>query len=804
MNDYPLIKFVILFIVGIILQSILQLAYIFLFVLFLVAAFAAVVHSLLARDKAIVLKNFIVIAAVILFGSTYYSAFTQKQYVYPFPEPKYSEARIIGTAEKIDLKRQGRINFTLSCDLVYAKGNLFRGKFNFLCSVYDVNEKTEKLFSELKVGNKIKLTGTLQRPRDERNPGEFDYQKYLSAKNISGIVSVYHADSVQVVSQEISYFKNAFFEIRKSIDERITALHNKTTAALLRGLILADRSMIDYQVNDYFINAGVVHVLSVSGLHVGYVVLIFLVVFNRFNIFTRYTLTFLGLLFYLIITGADSPVFRSTVMAFALLAAPATGREYNSLNSLSLSALVILLISPKEMFNPSFQLSFSAILSLILIYPPMKKFVEGLNIRPNALKWFALFSVTSIAAQLGTLPFTLTYFHRLSVSALFANIIVIPVSGAIVGLGILTVAIGAISNFLGIVFGSASELLTYFMYKSVQLLGNKSFSYISFNQFSAYDAIIFYLAIFTVGYIITTFTNVRTKAVAAVLTVMLMLVLMRLDNYELMPKNELSMMTVDVGQGNAVLVKFPNGETALIDAGNSTAYFDNGERVIVPLLDRLGIDQIDYGIVSHIDSDHSGGFISLVKNHRVKQILKPKADTSSFLERDFEKLLKAYDVPFKYFSKEKFAIGNARLYVLNDTLNNYPSPVSSNDKSGIVKIVYGKNSILLTGDASIRIEENYLNEYGKFLASDVLLVGHHGSRTSTGDQFLAQVHPSFAVISAGVMNKFKHPHQETIQKLDQAGAKILRTDKHGAILLCSDGEKIIQIDWRLRETKIQL
>ncbi|MCL4547562.1 MAG: MBL fold metallo-hydrolase [Bacteroidetes bacterium] len=342
------------------------------------------------------------------------------------------------------------------------------------------------------------------------------------------------------------------------------------------------------------------------------------------------------------------------------------------------------------------------------------------------------------------------------------------------------------------------------MYKCVQLLGNKSFSYISFNQFSAYDAIIFYLAIIMVGYIIKTFANVRAKAVASVFTVMLMLVLMRLDNYELMPRNELSIMAVDVGQGNAILVKFPNGETALIDAGNSTAYFDNGERILIPLLDKLGIDQIDYGIVSHIDSDHSGGFISLVKNQRVKQILKPEADTSSFLERDFEKLLKGYDVPFKYFSKEKFAIGNARLYVLNDALNNYPPPVSSNDKSGIVKIVYGKNSILLTGDASIKIEENYLNEYGKFLASDVLLVGHHGSRTSTGDQFLAQVHPSFAVISAGVMNKFKHPNTETIQKLDQAGAKILRTDKHGAVLLSSDGEKINQIDWRLREAKIQL
>ena len=804
MNEFPLIKFVILFMAGIVLQSILQLAYMFLFVSLLIATIAAVLHSLYASDKAVGLKNFTVISAVILFGSTYYSAFTQRQYVYPFPEPKYSEAKIIGIIEKVDLKRQGRINFTLACDSIFAKDNLFKSKISFLCSVYDDDQKTGELFDKLKVGNKIKLTGALQRPRDERNPGEFDYQKYLEARNISGIVSVYHADSVRVISHEISYFKNAIFEIRKSIDEKITAFHNKPTAALLRGLILADRSMIDSQINDFFINAGVVHVLSVSGLHVGYVVLIFLVVFNRFNIFTRYTLTVLGLLFYLIITGADSPVFRSTVMAIALLAAPATGREYNSLNSLSLSALVILLINPKEIFNPSFQLSFSAILSLILIYPPMKRFVDGLNIRPTALKWFAIFSVTSIAAQLGTLPFTLTYFHRLSVSALFANIIVIPVSGAIVGLGILTSAIGAISHFLGIVFGSSSELLTYFMYKSVQLLGNKSFSYISFNQFSVYDAIVFYIIIGLVGYILKSFSNVRAKAVAVVIVVMLMLVLMRMDNYDLLPKNQLSMMTVDVGQGNAVLIKFPNGETALIDAGNSTSYFDNGEKVIIPLLDRLEIDQIDYGIISHIDSDHSGGFISLVKNHRVKQILKPELDTASILDKDFEKLLSTQNVTFNHFSKEKFAIGNARLYVLNNTLKNYPASVSSNDRSGIVKIVYGKNSILLTGDASIRIEENYLSQYGKFLASDILLVGHHGSRTSTGDQFLVQVNPSFAIISAGIKNRFNHPHKETIRKLKLARADILRTDKQGVILLCSDGKRFNQINWRSRENKIQL
>ncbi len=804
MNDYPLIKFVIFFIAGIVLQSILQLIHLTLFISVLAVSLLAVIFSFQQLDKLHYVRSAALISAVVLFGSTYYSAFTQQKYDYPFPKPKYSQARIAGAIEKIDLMREGRINFTLSGKSLDLKEGTFTGQFNLLCSIYDENKKIENLFHQLKVGNKIKLTGVLRRPRDERNPNEFDYEKYLSTKEVVGIVSVYNADSVVILSNEVSILKNTIFEVRKIIDEKITSFHNKTAGALLRGLILADRSLIDYQINDYFINAGVVHVLSVSGLHVGYIVLIFLVVFNRFNIFTRYLLTFAGLLFYMIITGADSPVFRSTVMAFVLLAAPATGRRYYSLNSLSLSAFIILLINPKEIFNPGFQLSFSAILSLILIYPPMRKFVESHYIRPNFLKYFLIFSVTSISAQLGTLPFVLTYFHRLSISAIFANLIVIPASGAIVGLGILTVTIGIVWHSLGIVFGSAGELLTYLMYKCVQILGNKNFSFISFSQFSVYDAFIFYFILGAVFYILKTFASVHSKIVAVSFALMLMIVLMRLDNYDLMPKNELSVMAVDVGQGNAVLVKFPDGKTALIDAGNSTQYFDNGERVIIPLLDKLGIDQIDYGIVSHIDSDHSGGFISLIKNQRVKQILKPKVDATSFLDRDFEKLLGNYHIPLKYFSKEKFAIGNARLYVLNDTLNNYTAFTSSNDRSGIIKIVYGNNSFLLTGDASIKIEKNYSNMYKSFLASDVLLAGHHGSRTSTGDEFLRRVNPSLAIISAGVMNKFNHPHRETIQKLNAMHVKIFRTDMEGAVLLHSNGTKISHVDWRVREHKIEL
>ena len=786
--------------VGIELQSFLHLQMITLFVAFAFIVFVLVIIHIIKSINAEVIKSYWLFLAILTFGFVYYAAFTQTKIQYPFTSEKYSNAKIIGTINKIELSREGRITFYLVSDSVITKDMVDHGKYNLLCSVYDDSKKIEKLYNGLSVGNKINLIGVVRKPRDERNPGEFDYEKYLNSKGIVALINIYNADDVKIISNDISLIKNSIFQIRKIIDKQITSLHNKTTAALLRGLILADRSLIDYQINDYFINAGVVHVLSVSGLHVGYIVLIFLVVFNRFNVYTRYTLTFIGLLFYLVLTGADAPVFRSTVMAFALLAAPATGREYNSLNSLSLSAFIILLISPRELFNPSFQLSFSAILSLIIIYPPLKKFIDKLNIKPKVLNWLVVFCMTSFAAQLGTLPFTLTYFHRLSISAFAANLVVIPVSGAIVGLGILTIVIGSISSWFGLVLGSANELMTYFMYFCVQLLGSGKLSYVSINQFSPYDAIIFYLMLALIFFILKKFSNSSAKIIGTVLSIFLMVLLMQFDNYELLPKNILSVAAVDVGQGDAILIKFPNGKTALIDAGNATPYFDNGDRIILPLLNKLGIDTVDYGFISHVDSDHYKGFISLIKNGRIKIIYKPKLDINSGKDVELEKYLRTENIPIKYYSKEIISIGNTRIYVLNDTTKSYFEASTSNDKSGMLKMVYGSNSFLFTGDAGVHIESDYVEDYKTFLHADVLKAGHHGSKNSTSDQFLDYVRPQYAVISAGVMNMFHHPNKEILDKFYYRNVKVLRTDKSCSLVLQSDGSKLQVIDWKRAES----
>lgn len=786
--------------IGIIIQSILPVSSTALLILFSSALFVSFIFHFLKSIHIGQLKIIPITISIILCGSLYSSVFSPAKVHYPFYYEKYTKAVISGKINNIELKKEGRIILYLTADTVTTKEQKYQGAYKILCSVYDEDRKTSKLYDQLEIGNRIQILGNIIKPRNERNPGEFDYEKYLNGKEIVAIANIYKTDDVKFISKKVSAYKNTIHLIRKSLDERITSLHNKTTAGLLRGLLLADRGSIDYVIKNEFVNSGVVHVLSVSGLHVGYIVLIFLVVFNRFNIFTRYTLTLIGLLFYLIITGADAPVFRSTVMAVALLAAPAMGREYNSLNALSLSAFVILLISPNELFNPSFQLSFAAILSLIVIYPPMKCAVDNMHIKIKWLNWFLVFCVTSLSAQIGTLPFTLTYFHRLSVSALLANLVVIPVSGAIVALGILTLFVGTLLSWFGFIFASANELLTYVMYSFVRLLGGDKYSYILINQFSVYDAIIFYLILALIFFIFKKFTNQNAKIVGVTFSVALWILFMRLDNYELMPKNSLSVIQIDIGQGDAALIKFPNGKTALIDAGEATEYFDNGERVILPLMDKLGVDTIDYGFISHVDSDHYRGFLSIISKHRVKQIYKPKLDPNSQKDIEFENYLKTNDVHFKYYSKQIITIGNSRIYVLNDTTNHYLGSMSSNDQSGMLKLVYGNNSFLFTGDASTKVESEYINNYKIFLHSDVLKAGHHGSRSSTSEEFLEYVKPIYAVISAGVMNKFNHPHKEIVERFNQNKISIVRTDKSGGIMFRSDGNKVEEINWKKVES----
>jgi competence protein ComEC len=401
-----------------------------------------------------------------------------------------------------------------------------------------------------KVGDLILVSGTLQKGRERRNPFEFDYNNYLNSKGISGLFYIKKRDDINISTPGSFNFNNVIYSLRLFIAEKINELYDKESAALLRGLLLADRSGIDYDTKEAFVNSGVVHVLAVSGLHVGYVVLIFLFLFSRFNIYFKNIFTIVGLLFFVIITGAPPSVVRASIMAIVLIVYNLSIRSYNNFNSIALAAFIILIINPQELFNPGFLLSFSAVLSIFVIYPVISSYINSLELNSKLLKNVLLFMGVSLAAQIGTLPFTLHYFNKLSIVSLGANLFVIPLIGIIVSLGITSIVFGIISVPLGSCYAFTNELFSYMLFNIVEFMGKWEHSYFYIPQFSFYDALIYYAILSLFFYSIKYFRTVTSKIILITLLLLNSFIFFKFDDNELLPGSILSLMMIDVGQGD--------------------------------------------------------------------------------------------------------------------------------------------------------------------------------------------------------------------------------------------------------------
>lgn len=796
MKDYPVIKLTIFFVAGILSAHFFEIGVLPIILSFISIIFLILFYKKYGSNNYYYILT-LIFSALLVFSIGNNLAFINKITFNPFITEidKVQNTSAVGEISKIDLIRNDELNFYLIVDSIYSDEFLIKDELNILCKAKLDSKSIKELYNELKPGNTLSVTGFYHKGKERRNPGEFDYDAYLKSKEILGVININDISSITILKSKTNYFKNAIHQIRITIDNQIKKYYSPETAALLRGLLLADRGEINYETKTQFINAGVVHVLAVSGLHVGYIIMIFFFLFGRFNIYLRSILTIVGLICFMLITGVPPSVFRATVMATVLILAFLTNRSTNLINSISIAALIILIINPNEIYNPGFQLSFAAVLAIGIILPYMNSLIDGWNIQNKLIRYVILFCAVSLSAQIGTLPFTLLYFNKFSVIALFTNLVVIPAIGIIIASAIATMVVSVFLPIGAIYLAAANNLFATGILSLIKFSGELSFSFISINNYSIADLLIFYLMLIFLLYFLPRFNTMKSKLVLLILILANTYIYSSIDNTDLLPDNYFSVLMIDVGQGDSFLIKFPNGKTALVDAGNTTIFFDNGERVIIPLLNYLGIKKIDYGIVTHIDADHYGGYVSLIFNGMIGEIIKPELDTSLSKDKRFEEFARKREVTIKYFEEQKFEVGNTVLYFLFDENLKSISGESTNDRSGIFKLVYGQTSFLFTGDVEKRIEKFYLNKYKYFLDSDLLKVGHHGSKTSSSEEFLEYVTPEISLISAGFKNKFGHPSKEIIERLENVGSTIFRSDLQKAILIRSDGEEIKVINW---------
>ncbi len=403
----------------------------------------------------------------------------------------------------------------------------------------------------------------------------------------------------------------------------ITSMHELQTAALLKGLLLADRSDIGFETKNQFINSGVVHILAVSGLHTGFIALIFFVLLGRLNLYLRSVLTIIGLILFMIITGIPASVFRAVVMGAVMITAFLLNRSTNIYNSLAIAALILLAADPSEIFNPGFQLSFISVLSIAYFFPHFEKLLKRTGIENKFLKYILLFAALSLSAQIGTFPITLFYFGKFSLISILMNLAVIPLAGVILGTAISTLILFPISVWAASVYAAANDMFTDLLMVLVKYAGSSGYAFLDIVKYSTADVLIFYLFVMTGIFLVRHLKSFRTIAIFLILITANIYIYSLPSENDLRDKDKLNVFMLDVGQGDSFIIKLPGGKTVLIDAGSASPFFDNGERIILPAMRRLEIEKFDYGFVSHIDADHYGGFISLIEKQKIRNIYKP-------------------------------------------------------------------------------------------------------------------------------------------------------------------------------------
>jgi len=668
--------------------------------------------------------------------------------------------------------------------------------------------KDQRLNEEAKsfrYGSLISFAATLDVPIAARNPGEFSYRDYLGLNNIYATIHVLGYSRVRVVAEghPSLFFQYVIFPSKHFVLKIVSTNMSGDEANFLIGLLLGDRTDMSRDIKSAFINTGTIHVLAVSGSHVVLVVAIIYTLFGLIRLPERgkNLATIAAIFYYMELTGATPSVVRASLMAVVVLLSKLFQQRTNVYNSLGVSAVILLVYDPLQMFDAGFQLSYAAVFSMAYFYPKLaaliKKIPESLE-EVKAIDYVLKLFAVSLSAQIGTIPFTAFFFGRVSIVSLAANLVVVPLVEFIVTIGFISVLFGICFGWIAACFSEVNCLLTWFTLKFVLLANAVPHATISTPSFGMEETF-FYSAAVAALFGCTNNVTLKRVTIVAFAGIDFAVCASLLSFHDAAVKN-LRLSFLDVGQGDAALIECASGEKFLVDAGPKTFTYDAGERVVAPFLRKIGISVIDAVIVSHPHSDHLGGIPYILRNFEVHEVIDASQRAQSSLFYDYVSLIpELHRVVAAGCLLAR--IPNVRLYTLHpdsafldvDSSDGYDH---LNNSSVVIKLQYGSTSFLLVGDAEVPVEKHLDSVYGSFLKSDLLKSGHHGSITSSSNEFLTYVGPKEVVVSVGKFNKFHHPSRKVLARFRNMGAHVHRTDEEGAIIFESDGTSTTHVNWR--------
>jgi competence protein ComEC len=666
---------------------------------------------------------------------------------------------------------------------------------------------TADIGKEYHYGDYIQCYGSIEEPQGQRNPGQFDYRAYLVRKDIFYTLSIGHSDSVRLLAEGRGNFflHTVIIPMGQYARQVFIKYLSQPARALLNALILGERQDIEKEVINDFQRVGVIHVLAISGLHVGFLIIFLMALFSLLRVPypLKVIVLFIVLSGFVILINFKAPVVRASLMVMLFILGNLLERKVNAVQIILASAFIILIIEPREIFDPGFQFSYLAVLSIFYGYIIFARFFSRYfkatgRLGNNRyllwlLKWIWIPFFISLSAIIGTLPLTVYYYGYLPIVAVIVNIFIIPLIGFILISGFFLLMLSNISLFFTQGVASLINISVKYLYSIIHTISTFPLAAVDLPKPPLIIIVMIIISLYLV-------ISVKRKyRLPAILFTGIIIIITVIAGFKI--RNELRVTFLDVGHGDAIHLRFPNGNSLLIDGGESSFYCNYGKNTVIPFLKQECGLHLKYVVLSHPHKDHLSGLMEVLQVAAIDTIVLSPYPYHTRLYKNLLVLCKRKRIPIRYVSRgdQLYPDPGCRVYILHPSRefsNAYDfGGTECNNSSVVLKIQHGENGILLTGDIEKDAEMSLLH-YGDFLECEVLKVAHHGGGNSSTIDFLHYVNPLVAVISVGKKSRFNQPADLTLDRLRMVSTATLQTCHEGAVVLEVGDKEIKKIDWR--------
>lgn len=618
---------------------------------------------------------------------------------------------------------------------------------------FKTKDEKEKYQNKIELGMALKINGNLELPKKNTIPNGFNYRNYLKYKHINYSMN---ATNIKIIENNTSIL----YYIKNKMVKRIDKIDSK---GYLKTFILGDKSILDGEMVEIYQQNGVSHLFSISGMHVSLIVGMIMFFLNKvsYSNLYKYGITISILIFYLFLTGIGASILRTIIMFIVFAINKCFNLEIKRIDLMLIVLVISIIIAPFIIYDMGFQFSYSISFTLVVFHKKISKtknkFMQSLY--------------TSFISFLVSFPICIYYYSKVNILSIFLNIIMIPfVSVLVFPLTLVTFVIPVIYPIYEMIIIFLENISAFFSnITTFELMLSKPLLVVLLMYY-----IIIFLSIYNYKYLI------------------LFVLLIFIHKNYLYIDNSMLFTALDVGQGDSLFIKLPNNKAnIMIDTGGeikakkekwqeSKSKYSIVKNKTIPYFRSLGINKIQYLIITHGDYDHMGEAINLVDNFKVEKVIFNKGEFND-LELEFIKVLDDKNIPY-YQNIKELNIGEYKLYFLNNRLYD-----NENDNSNVIYMKANNYKFLLMGDAGVDVEREIISKYN-LNNIDILKVGHHGSKTSSSEGFINEINPRYSIISVGKNNRYGHPNNNVLDNLEDS--KIYRTDRYGSIMFNIKKDKL--------------